>query len=122
VDIHTHLELPVSGTVSADDYESGTRAALIGGTTTIVDYAGQDRGGGLLEGLQRWQARADGRACSDYGFHLMVTDVRPDTLDEMADLVAAGVTSFKLFTAYPGTNYSTTGASCGRCAARPTSA
>jgi dihydropyrimidinase len=106
VDIHTHLELPVSGTVSADDVESGTRAAAFGGTTTIVDYAGQDRGGGLLEGLERWRTRAEGRACVDYGFHLMVTDVRTDTLDELPALVAAGVTSVKLFTAYPGTNYS----------------
>jgi dihydropyrimidinase len=106
VDIHTHLELPVAGTVSADDVESGTRAAALGGTTTIVDYAGQDRGGGLLEGLERWQGRAEGRACIDYGFHLMVTDVRADTLDELPALVAAGVTSVKLFTAYPGTNYS----------------
>jgi dihydropyrimidinase len=106
VDIHTHLELPVSGTVSADDVASGTRAAAFGGTTTIVDYAGQDRGGGLLEGLERWRSRAEGRACVDYGFHLMVTDVRADTLDELPALVAAGVTSVKLFTAYPGTSYS----------------
>jgi dihydropyrimidinase len=106
VDIHTHLELPVAGTVSADDVESGTRAAALGGTTTIVDYAGQDRGGGLMEGLERWQGRAEGRACIDYGFHLMVTDVRAETLDELPALVAAGVSSVKLFTAYPGTNYS----------------
>jgi dihydropyrimidinase len=109
VDIHTHLQLPVSGTVSCDDYETGTRAALMGGTTTIVDYAGQERRGGLLEGVERWQARADGRACADYGFHLMVTDVRSDSLDEFPDLVATGVTSIKLFTAYPGTNYSDDG-------------
>lgn len=109
VDMHTHLELPVSGTVSSDDDETGTRAALVGGTTTIVDYAGQERGGGLLEGVERWQARAEGRACADYGFHLMVTDVRADTLDELASLPAAGVTSIKLFTAYPGTNYSDDG-------------
>jgi len=109
VDIHTHMELPVSGTVSSDDYETGTRAALLGGTTTIVDYAGQERGGGLLEGVERWQARAAGRACADYGFHLMVTDVRPDTLDELPALAAAGVGSIKLFTAYPGTNYSDDG-------------
>lgn len=109
VDAHTHLELPVSGTVSADDFVTGTRAALLGGTTTIVDYAGQDRGGGLLEGVERWRQRAAGRACCDYAFHLMVTDVRPDVLEEMADVVAAGVTSFKLFTAYPDTNYSDDG-------------
>ena len=109
VDIHTHMELPVSGTVSADDFETGTRAALLGGTTTIVDYAGQERAGGLVEGVERWQARAAGRACADYGFHLMVTDVRPDTLDELSMLPTVGVTSIKLFTAYPGTNYSDDG-------------
>lgn len=109
VDVHTHLELPVSGTVSSDDYVTGTRAALVGGTTTIVDYAGQEPGGGLLEGVARWRERAEGRACADYGFHLMVTDVRPDSLDELPDLVAAGVSSIKLFTAYPGTNFSDDG-------------
>ena len=109
VDIHTHMELPVSGTVSSDDFTTGTRAALVGGTTTIVDYAGQERGGGLLEGVRRWQSRAEGRSCTDYGFHLMVTDVRPDTLDELEALAAAGVSSIKLFTAYPGTNYSDDG-------------
>lgn len=109
VDIHTHMELPVSGTVSSDDFTTGTRAALFGGTTTIVDYAGQERGGGLLEGVERWRARASGRACGDLGFHLMVTDVRPDTLAELAALRDAGVTSIKLFTAYPGTNYSDDG-------------
>lgn len=109
VDIHTHMELPVSGTVSSDDFVTGTRAALLGGTTTIVDYAGQERGRGLMEGVDLWRERAAGRACTDVGFHLMVTDVRPDTLEEMADVVAAGVPSFKLFTAYPGTNYSDDG-------------
>jgi dihydropyrimidinase len=65
VDIHTHMELPVSGTVSSDDFTTGTRAALFGGTTTIVDYAGQERGGGLLEGVERWQARrTDGPAAT----------------------------------------------------------
>jgi dihydropyrimidinase len=105
VDLHTHMELPVSGTVSSDDFESGSRAALVGGTTTIVDYAGQDRGGTLTEALERWQERAAGRTCVDYGFHIMVTDVHDGTLEEMGALVADGVTSFKLFTAYPDTNY-----------------
>jgi dihydropyrimidinase len=109
VDIHTHMELPVSGTVSSDDWVSGTRAALLGGTTTIVDYAGQERGGTLTEGVERWQDRAAGRACIDYGFHLMVTDVNPATLAEMPAIVAAGVSSFKLFTAYPGSSYSDDG-------------
>jgi dihydropyrimidinase len=109
VDIHTHMELPVSGTVSSDDFETGTRAAAWGGTTTIVDYAGQTRGGTLAEGLTTWKARAAGRACVDYGFHMMVTDVNPRTLAEMAEMVEEGVTTFKLFTAYPGTNYSDDG-------------
>jgi dihydropyrimidinase len=95
--------------VSSDDWVSGTRAALLGGTTTIVDYAGQERGGTLAEGVERWQDRAAGRACIDYGFHLMVTDVNPATLAEMPAIVAAGVSSFKLFTAYPGSSYSDDG-------------
>jgi dihydropyrimidinase len=109
VDIHTHLELPVSGTVSSDDVESGTRAALLGGTTTVVDYAGQTRGGSLQEGFDVWAARTEGRACTDYGFHLMVTDVHARSLAEIPRLVDQGVSSFKLFTAYPGVNYSDDG-------------
>lgn len=109
VDLHTHLELPVAGTVSSDDYTTGSRAAAVGGTTTLVDYAGQERGGGLREGVERWQERAAGRVCIDYGFHLMVTDVTEQALAEMAPLVDEGVSSFKLFTAYPGTNYSDDG-------------
>ncbi|MFO7548546.1 MAG: dihydropyrimidinase [Acidimicrobiia bacterium] len=109
VDMHTHMELPVSGTVSSDDFETGTRAAAWGGTTTIVDYAGQTRGRTLAEGLEAWKARAAGRACIDYGFHMMVTDVNPATLAEMATMIDEGVTTFKLFTAYPGTNYSDDG-------------
>ena len=109
VDIHTHLELPVSGTVASDNVVSGTRAALLGGTTTVVDYAGQTRGGTLADGLQAWRARTAGRACIDYGFHMMVTDVTDATLAEIPALVADGVTSFKLFTAYPGTNYADDG-------------
>ena len=109
VDMHTHMELPVSGTVSSDTYETGTRAAVFGGTTTIVDYAGQMRGGSLRAGVETWAARADGHSCIDYGFHLMVTDVNPDTLAEIPGLVADGITTFKLFTAYPGVNYSDDG-------------
>jgi dihydropyrimidinase len=109
VDIHTHLELPVAGTVSSDDVESGTRAALLGGTTTVVDYAGQTRGGGLQEGFETWASRTEGRACTDYGFHLMVTDVHDASLAEMRHLVDQGVSTFKLFTAYPGVNYSDDG-------------
>ena len=106
VDMHTHMELPVSGTWSADTYETGTRAAAIGGTTTIVDYAGQTRGGTLKEGLAEWMARAEGNTFIDYGFHMMVTDVHEGTLAEFAEMMSAGVTTFKLFTAYPGVNLS----------------
>ena len=102
VDVHTHMELETSGTVSSDDFATGTAAAAWGGTTTIVDYAGHDRGESIVSGLARWQAKAFGRACIDYGFHMMLAEVDDRVLAEMADLVQAGVTSFKLFLAYPG--------------------
>ena len=106
VDMHTHMELPVSGTSSSDTYETGSRAAAIGGTTTIVDYAGQTRGGTLKDGLAEWMARAEGNSFIDYGFHMMVTDVHEGTLAEFAEMMHEGVTTFKLFTAYPGVNLS----------------
>ena len=106
VDMHTHMELPVSGTSSSDTYETGTRAAAIGGTTTIVDYAGQTRGGTLKDGLAEWKARAEGNSFIDYGFHMMVTDVHEGTLAEFSEMMHEGVTTFKLFTAYPGVNLS----------------
>jgi dihydropyrimidinase len=109
VDIHTHMELPSAGTRAADDFESGTRAAAFGGTTTIVDFAGQAIGHSLMQGYEEWRAKADGRSCIDYGFHIMVADVNPQTLADMALLMAEGVTSFKLFMAYPGVLYSTDG-------------
>lgn len=106
VDMHTHMELPVSGTSSSDTYETGTRAAAIGGTTTIVDYAGQTRGGTLKDGLAQWKERAEGSCFIDYGFHMMVTDVHEGTLAEFSEMMHEGVTTFKLFTAYPGVNLS----------------
>lgn len=110
IDPHTHMELPVAGTVSRDTFESGTRAAAFGGTTTIIDFAGQTRGRPLREGLEAWMARAEGRCAIDYGFHMMVNDVNPATLAEMDAFVAEGVTTFKLFTAYPGVQLSDDGA------------
>ncbi|MEN8040274.1 MAG: dihydropyrimidinase [Actinomycetota bacterium] len=106
VDMHTHMELPVSDTSSADTYATGTRAAAIGGTTTIVDYAGQTRGSTLKAGLAEWMERAEGESYIDYGFHMMVTDVHDGTLAEFAEMMHEGVTTFKLFTAYPGVNLS----------------
>ena len=102
VDVHTHMQLATSGTVACDDFASGTAAAAWGGTTTIVDYAGHDRGEPLLSGLARWQAKAAGAAHIDYGFHMMVSQVDDRVLAEFAGLAAAGVSSVKLFMAYPG--------------------
>ncbi len=110
IDPHTHMELPFGGTFAKDTFETGTRAAAFGGTTTIIDFAVQTRGGTLHEGLDAWHAKADGKACIDYGFHCIVSDMRDDLLPEMDRLVEEGVTSFKLFTAYPGVFMSDDGA------------
>ncbi|MEU1816206.1 dihydropyrimidinase [Streptomyces roseifaciens] len=109
VDAHTHLDLPFGGTASSDDFETGTRAAAWGGTTTIVDFAVQSRGRALREGLDAWHAKAAGRCAVDYGFHMILSDVNEGSLKEMDLLVAEGVTSFKLFMAYPGVFYSDDG-------------
>ncbi len=110
IDVHTHMELPFGGTFAKDTFESGTRAAAFGGTTSIVDFAVQSRGGSLREGLDAWHAKAEGNAVADYGFHMIMSDVNDDTLGEMDGLVAEGVPDFKLFTAYPGVFYSDDGA------------
>jgi dihydropyrimidinase len=110
IDVHTHMELPFGGTFAKDTFESGTRAAAFGGTTTIVDFAVQSRGKSLREGLDAWHAKAEGNAVADYGFHMIMSDVNDDTLKEMDSLVDEGVPDFKLFTAYPGVFYSDDGA------------
>ncbi len=103
IDVHTHLDMPFGGTSSSDDFETGTRAAVYGGTTTLVDFAIQTKGKSIREGLDTWHAKAEGKAAIDYGFHMIVTDVNPGTLEEMGQLVAhEGITSFKMFMAYPG--------------------
>jgi dihydropyrimidinase len=109
VDVHTHMEMPFGGTSSADTFATGTRAAAWGGTTTIVDFAIQPRGGSPREGLDTWLARAEGRCAVDYGFHMILSDVTESALKEMHGLVDDGVTSFKLFMAYPGVFYSDDG-------------
>jgi dihydropyrimidinase len=110
IDVHTHMELPFGGTFAKDTFESGTRAAAFGGTTSIVDFAVQSRGKSLREGLDAWHAKAEGNAVADYGFHMIMSDVNDATLAEMDKLVAEGVPDFKLFTAYPGVFYSDDGA------------
>jgi dihydropyrimidinase len=110
IDVHTHMELPFGGTFAKDTFETGTRAAAFGGTTTVVDFAVQSRGKSLREGLDAWHAKAEGNAVADYGFHMIMSDVNDGTLAEMDQLVAEGIPDFKLFTAYPGVFYSDDGA------------
>jgi dihydropyrimidinase len=106
IDVHTHMELPFGGTVAKDTFGSGSRAAAHGGTTTMLDFAAQTKGRPLREGLDAWRAKAEGHTAIDYGFHMMMTDVNDATLAEMDQLIAEGVPEFKLFTAYPGVNFS----------------
>ena len=109
IDGHTHMEMPFGGTFSVDTFETGTRAAAFGGTTTIIDFAIQSKGSSLRAGLDAWHAKANGNCAIDYGFHMIVSDVNASSLKEMDGLVDEGVTSFKLFMAYPGVFYSTDG-------------
>ena len=102
VDVHTHLDMPFGGTVSSDDFETGTRAAAFGGTTTLVDFAVQPKGTRMRDALDTWWKKADGKASIDYGLHMVVTDLPEAGLEDMDDMVAEGVASFKLFMAYPG--------------------
>jgi dihydropyrimidinase len=102
IDVHTHLDMPFGGTTSADDFETGTRAAAFGGTTTLIDFAIQYKGQQLRQAFDTWMNKAAGKAVCDYAFHCIVTDVSGGQLSEMNDLVHEGVTSFKLFMAYPG--------------------
>ena len=101
IDVHTHLDMPFGGTTSSDDFESGTRAAAFGGTTCIIDFAIQPKGSSMHEGLDIWMKKAEGKATIDYGFHMIITDLPDSRLDEMNEMVNEGVTSFKLFLAYP---------------------
>ncbi|MCI0662360.1 MAG: dihydropyrimidinase [Acidobacteria bacterium] len=102
IDPHTHMDLPFGGTASSDDFETGTRAAAFGGTTTIIDFAVQYHGQALNEALDVWFGKAEGKASIDFGFHLIVTDLPDERLPELKALINQGVTSFKLFMAYPG--------------------
>ena len=102
VDAHTHMELPFGGTFASDTFETGTRAAAYGGTTTIVDFAVQRTGERVQDGLAAWHEKARGECAIDYGFHQIIGGVDDDSLKAMDELVNEGITSFKLFMAYPG--------------------
>lgn len=103
VDVHTHLDSPMMGTTTSDDFATGTRAAACGGTTTLVDFAMQAPGQTLLKALSEHHAKADGKAVIDYSFHMCVTDLYDGATDEFAEIVQSGVSSFKVFMAYRGT-------------------
>src|SRR5262250_3212749 len=102
IDVHTHLDMPFGGTTSADDFETGTIAAAFGGTTTLIDFAIQYKGQSLRQAFDTWMKKAHDKAVTDYAFHCIITDLADAQLDEMNVLVREGVTSFKLFMAYPG--------------------
>ena len=109
VDAHTHMELPFGGTHASDTFETGTRAAAWGSTTTVIDFAVQRTGERVQDGLAAWHAKADGNCAIDYGFHQIIGGVDDDALKAMDELVAEGITSVKLFMAYPGVFYSDDG-------------
>ncbi len=101
IDPHTHLDMPFGGTVTADDFETGTRAAAVGGTTCIVDFALHSRGDSLRAAVDRWHEKASGKACIDYAFHLTIADGRDETMAEIPKMIVEqGVNSFKVFMAY----------------------
>ncbi len=102
IDVHTHFDMPFMGATTADNFQSGTTAAVFGGTTTVVDFAIQKRGMALREALDTWHEKAEGNALVDYGFHMICVDLPEKGVSEMDKLVAEGIPSFKLFMAYPG--------------------
>jgi dihydropyrimidinase len=102
IDVHTHLDMPFGGTTSADDFQTGTIAAAFGGTTTLIDFAIQYKGQTLRQAFDTWMKKAHDKAVTDYAFHCIITDISSAQLDEMPQLIHEGVTSFKLFMAYPG--------------------
>jgi len=105
IDVHTHLDMPFGGTTSADDYTTGTQAAAVGGTTMVIDFALQNQAGTLKDALDMWMKKSDGKACVDFSLHMAVTNLHgeggSETLAEMEEIVKFGISSFKLFMAYP---------------------
>lgn len=103
IDAHTHMDMPFGGTVTADDWATGTEAAAAGGTTMLIDFALQSEGGTLAEAFETWTEKATGKAVIDYGFHVAITDLRDDIKAELPSLAEKGVASVKIFMAYKGT-------------------
>jgi dihydropyrimidinase len=103
IDAHTHMDMPFGGTMTADDWATGTEAAAAGGTTTIIDFALQEVGGTLAGAVEAWREKSRDKAVTDYGFHVAITDLRDDIKAELPDLAARGVASVKIFMAYKGT-------------------
>ena len=101
IDAHTHFDLDVCSTTTVDDFFSGSRAALRGGTTTVVDFACPNKGETLHQGLELWHKKADGNCCCDYGFHMIIDDWNPGIEAEIDDMYAAGISSFKMYMTYP---------------------
>ena len=102
IDPHTHMELPFGGTQASDDFRTGTIAAAHGGTTTIIDFAVQYKGQSLIQGIDNWHKKAEGKTAIDYGFHLITTELEDNQIEELHTAMDEGVTSFKMFMAYPG--------------------
>ena len=100
IDAHTHFDLHVAGTVTADDFATGTKAAVRGGTTTIVDFGTQYAGESLADGLRNWHEKADGKCSCDYSFHMSISDWNPSVSRELDDMMEEGITSFKLYMTY----------------------
>ena len=101
IDAHTHFDLDVCNTTTADDFASGTRSAIRGGTTTIIDFACPNKGETLAYGLDLWHKKADGKCSCDYGFHMTIDDWNEGIEGELDDMFAAGITSFKMYLTYP---------------------
>src|SRR4026209_1674447 len=102
IDPHTHMELRFGGTEASDDFRTGTIAAAHGGTTSIIDFAVQYKGQSLIEGIDNWHKKAEGKTAIDYGFHLITTELEDNQIEELHTAMDEGVTSFKMFMAYPG--------------------
>lgn len=101
IDAHTHFDLDVCNTTTADDFDSGTKSAIRGGTTTIVDFACPNKGESLHHGLDLWHRKADGKCWCDYGFHMTIDDWNAEIEKEIDDMYAAGISSFKMYMTYP---------------------